>query len=470
MLHRAGGPLSARALLLAAALLLAPAAAAAQNVVQLFGPATAGNTAVSAALTSVRGAVRQRVLAVSPTALEQAIAPRGIDNAENRLSRAADRNARIALALFPDAAATFRKRALEKAYGGGYVWIGSEQGGGTATLVVDGNQVTAQVEIAGRIFRIEPVSGTLHRVIEINPASLPPDAPHVRPQGVQGTNSASSAPPVASGPTPNTIVDLLVAYTTRANNAPSNIGSDINLAVSLANQAYANSGIFIRLNLRATLPVMGYDETRFDYTATLYNLTNQAGGGSTTAGRTAFAPTRARRDQVGADLVSLIREGGSFCGQAWVIAAPSAATSAYGYSQVSRGCIPGFTLAHELGHNMGLNHDRYVEPAAPASKYNFGYVQVAQRIRDIMSYPNRCTAARVVCVLKNLFSNPRKIVSGVPFGIVAGKPGAADASRRLNETRTAIASYRRTVLPVAAAASVAGAEPASVEFAAAGAN
>jgi hypothetical protein len=288
------------------------------------------------------------------------------------------------------------------------------------------------------------MAGLLHRVRELEPAALPADAPHaVAPALPHG--HANAAPPPANGPAPVTRIDLLVGYTARANSAPSDILADINLAVTLTNRAYENSGVRMRLNLRGTMLVAGYEEAQFAYTTTLYHLTNVTGSGSTTVGRTLFAPLRARRDLIGADLVALIREGGEYCGQAWVVESPSASTSAYGFSQVSRGCISGYTLAHELGHNMGLLHDRYVEPRAPVAQYNFGYANVAKRMRDIMSYPNRCTAARVFCVVKNMFSNPRRLIAGVPFGAFAGQPGATDGSRRLTETRLAIAGYRSAV-------------------------
>ena len=60
------------------------------------------------------------------------------------------------------------------------------------------------------------------------------------------------------------------------------------------------------------------------------------------------------RDRVGADLVHLIAAAEGVCGIAAAIA--SNAYSAFGLTGYQCG---GDTFAHELGHNMGLQHARY---------------------------------------------------------------------------------------------------------------
>jgi len=420
--------------------------------VPLFRPGSA--VAPDASLSARQsGAARQRLVDIDPGALDEAIAPQGYESAEDRLERAAGKKRPIHLELFPGVSATFDKRAIGKAHGGGYVWRGERQGrAGESTLVVKGGRVTGHVEMDGRVFRIEPVGGASHRVIEIAPSAFAPDAPplHAPSAGDEAASGAPTAAPDTSATETRTatVVDVLVAYTARADKAPGDILADIDLALALANTGLQNSGIRLVLNLRASARVKGYDESRYGYTTTLYDLSGLKGGGSTQSGRRAFAPVRRLRDSVGADLVLLLREGGFFCGIAWVVEAPSASTSAYGFSTVSRDCIAGHSVIHEIGHNMGLYHDRHVEDPAPASVYNFGFVNVEARVRDIMSYNDACAKFSTTCRRRNLFSNPRKSVSGEPFGVPIGTEGAADASRRLNETRRGIADYRPRRTPI----------------------
>jgi hypothetical protein len=104
----------------------------------------------------------------------------------------------------------------------------------------------------------------------------------------------------------------------------------------------------------------------------------------------------------------------------------------------------GVTFPHELGHNMGLNHDRktYASQGGgnpPPSQYNFGYINDVAHVIDIMSYSSSCASA---CSYVNWFSTPRFKYQGNVLGIAQGRAGAADATRRLTETRIAISRYR----------------------------
>lgn len=402
---------------------------AAAQAPELFSPVTPADSdvAAQAAAPASRAAVRERLVTVNGTALAAASpAPDG---------RAAAGGVRIV--LFPGSAATFAAVGVEPGSDGRSVWRGSAGEDGAATLVIDGGTLTGRITLDGRVYRIAPVAGRVHRVSELSREKLPPNGPSAPPPGA-GTKSPDAAEAPPAEPAGETVVTALFAYTRRSDQAPGNINADIDLAVALTNDGYRASRVRIRMRLVGSIAVRGYDENDFSYGRVLDDLTFPDAPGAA-----AFDATRRRRNALGADLVVLLREGGDFCGLAWVNAPPTRQGSAdFGYSENTRDCISFDVVAHETGHNMGLNHDRYVSAPAPNSAYNFGYVNVRKRVRDIMSYENRCFDAGVSCRQQNAFSNPDIRVKTQPFGIEQGEPGAADAARWLNQYRGAVAGFR----------------------------
>jgi hypothetical protein len=256
-----------------------------------------------------------------------------------------------------------------------------------------------------------------------------------------------------------TTVDVLVGY---SNGFAAGLGgasqaqTRINNLVDIANQAYINSQIDARIRLVHAMQVNYPDNT--DNGDALEKLT----GTRTTPVDPAFNALRAARDQYGADLVSLVRkydrQTQNGCGIAWLIGGDrqpyTTGSAGNGYSVVSDGrqqdgnttyFCRDESFAHELGHNMGAQHDRETASTDGTLKYgafvySFGYKTDAAggNFYDIMAYGDQGqTAYRV-------FSNPRVTSCG---GRACGVENQADNARTLSQTMPTAAAFRATVVP-----------------------
>ena len=242
-------------------------------------------------------------------------------------------------------------------------------------------------------------------------------------------------------------IDVAVFYTPAAREAAGGtaaIEAGIDLMVAETNQAYRDSGVQQRVALAAREEVQ---YTEADWAGVdLDRLTDPEDGH--------MDGVHAIRDRVGADLVHLIAVSDDVCGIARLA---SRADSAFGLTGHECG---GRSFAHELGHNMGLQHDRYEACWYPCSNwptpYSYGYVNQrafsageprSRRWRTIMAYPTQCSDEDIYCSGLLRFSNPAQSWNGDPLGVPGDLPsdradGPADAVRLLNVSRHAVAAFR----------------------------
>ena len=241
-------------------------------------------------------------------------------------------------------------------------------------------------------------------------------------------------------------IDVAVVYTPAAREEAGGaaaVEAVIDLMIAETNQAFEASAV------RARVALVARSEVQYTEAGDFRDIDRLA---DPTDGY--MDEVHAMRDRTGADLVHLVfkRQDHPFGG---VARRPGA------FGLTCQHCGGG-TFAHELGHNMGLRHDRYrvhhdQEGVSPDPAYGYvnqrAFVAGAPRSSrwfTMMSYDTQCTDADLVCTWVLRFSNPRQTVGGDPLGVpfgadAAGVTGPADAAAVLNATGPAVALWRDRV-------------------------
>ncbi len=352
------------------------------------------------------------------------------------------------LPLFDDAVITLYKTGMRQDTLGSTIWTGRvvDTAGGEAMLVFHAGMLGGTVRLGNRQFMIEPSGAAGAKIVEIDPDQRPHADPRPAPAPPPAARqsapaiSATSAPPAAAASTP-TVITILVAYTPAAAAAVADIQSAISMGISYTNQALANSGVNAQLSLAGIMTV-DYAEGGAGYSAVLSDAQNGVGN---------FAAVHARRNVLKADLVSVWSYFKDACGVGYQLddadRKPTQSESEYGYDAISLAfgyaCLTD-GVAHEIGHNMGAAHDRYIDDPTDllTGRYNFGYVDIIDQIRTIMSYPNACSDIGKTCTILPYHSSPNLTYQGHLLGIPDVAPNAADNVRRINEIAPYIAKFR----------------------------
>ena len=348
----------------------------------------------------------------------------------------------LVLNLFDDVVFTGIVEHVEPTASGHALW-GSIEGVefGAMTLVVNGKVVVGTVRTLGAVYTIRTAGDGKYVIRQIDESSLPPLGEPLE-DSLSPRDPRTESDDVA--PDDGSVIDLMVMYTPLAKHHEGGraaIEALIDLFVTETNQALAKSGVIHRINL-VLRDEVDYIEKGGDFLTDIYRFQGDSDG--------YMDHVHELRDMYAADLVHLVVGRSGVGGRAYIAYDESVA---FGLTAAYRKDL---AFPHEIGHNMGLHHDRY-EVGVPLTGSNYGYVNQqafepgapeSARWNTIMAYPNQCSdVLDSWCAWLPYFSNPDKTYKGDPMGVPADHPstgvdGPADAVGILNDRREIMANYR----------------------------
>lgn len=226
---------------------------------------------------------------------------------------------------------------------------------------------------------------------------------------------------------PATRIDVMIVFTTAAKNAwggLSQSNSFVATAITNFNTALTNSGVSnVTINLVYSGEVV-YTESG-NLSTDLPRLRNNNDG--------FMDDVHTLRTTYGADLCALVTATPTnTCGLGYVNTSSTNYTSNSGFCVSLYNCaVSNYSLAHELGHNMGLRHDWYVDTNTTPCDHHHGYTNKkaidlgssstsSQRWRTIMAYNDECSSKGFNCTRINRWANPNVNYNSDPTGVAIG--------------------------------------------------
>ena len=298
---------------------------------------------------------------------------------------------------------------------------------GFVTFVVHDRALAGSIWTPDAAYEVRHLGGGVHGLGEVT--SMPP----VECGGAMPEELAAGVTHQRSGADGDdgSTVDILVVWTTareqQAGGVPQ-VRTEIDWFIAFTNDALQRSGAFLQLRLVGAEAV-DYEDTGSPFTS-LQRLSDPADGH--------LDAVTALRDALGADLVSLA-VGRAYRSNVANVLGP--------FSVIGRNPS---TFAHEIGHNLGLDHERDGRIVRQQA-YGHGFTIASTCQSTIMSYGDRCvlrdgtTLARPV----PFYASPwhHSPWDGEPLGVsrftkLRGPAGPADAVLALNRNRHAVANFR----------------------------
>lgn len=288
---------------------------------------------------------------------------------------------------------------------------------GAASLVVHGSKIVGNVQVDDRYFAIrddddEATSGVIEQLIaEVDERLFPAEGEALKRRvGVPPAlaDVTSAVPRRAKPEEPVTISVLLV------------------IPPQLAEWCEASKMQLMEAMSMASLDGVWASFTRGAVAARVssYCTTHESVGGTLQDDLdwvTSDPDVQAQRTATKSNVVVFIVPDGTNCGMSQPkesLTQPDAAALAF--SVVKFNCAwNNYSLAHEIGHVLGMSHDRYTERGGYLDRCSYGYSILrdgAPIARDVMSYSGYCTSQSIDCPRIGTYSYANT-VKGLQFGV-----------------------------------------------------
>ncbi len=330
----------------------------------------------------------------------------------------------VQLNLFDGLALTAEFDHLQPAYANGVVWMGSVAGhpDSHAMFSMIDDMVSAFISFDDQAYSITSAGNDVFWIHQVDRSA----GPECGTDDSFGVHLPSEVNPASNTRGNLTEIDVMVVYTTVAKNlmgGTTSTNSKINLAMAKTNASFLDSGVDQEVRLVHTAEMVGYNEPG-SFNQILQDLQGTNDG--------KMDNVHSLRTQYGADCVSLLCMNTQYCGLAYLMTNVSSSFRSWAFSVVNYSCMQNSqTLAHELGHNMGSNHDPQ-NASSGAYSYSFGFRTSNNQYRTIMAYSPGSEIDR--------WSGPNVSYNGFTMG-----NSSQNNVRSLNNTAATVASWKPTV-------------------------